>query len=163
MLTFKQVLQKLSPMTEENKKITDRNIESMQPRDATNLWHGIRDGLKLFKNDANDEYGKPERIPALMVLTDGCPNHMYVVLILFIKRIQTLTCKIRCPTQGYVPKLRSMGKLPAIINTFGFGYNLRSGLLKSIAEIGGGNYSFIPDAGMVVSHSLSLKSPTSNS
>lgn len=35
------------------------------------------------------------------------------------------------------------------IHTFGFGYNLRSGLLKSIAEIGGGNYGFIPDAGMI--------------
>jgi hypothetical protein len=42
-----------------------------------------------------------------------------------------------------------MGPLPASIHTFGFGYSLRSGLLKSIAEIGGGNYAFIPDAGMI--------------
>lgn len=42
-----------------------------------------------------------------------------------------------------------MGPLPATLHTFGFGYHLRSGLLKSIAEIGGGNYSFIPDAGMI--------------
>lgn len=48
----------------------------MQPKDATNLWHGIRDGLKLFKDDEYNE--KPKRIPALMVLTDGCPNHMFV-------------------------------------------------------------------------------------
>ena len=39
--------------------------------------------------------------------------------------------------------------LPASIHTFGFGYQLRSGLLRSIAEIGAGNYAFIPDAGMV--------------
>lgn len=39
--------------------------------------------------------------------------------------------------------------LPATIHTFGFGYNLRSGLLKSIAEIGGGHFAFIPDSGMV--------------
>lgn len=50
---------------------------------------------------------------------------------------------------GYVPKLRSMGTLPATLHTFGFGYHLRSGLLKSIAEIGSGNYAFIPDAGMI--------------
>jgi hypothetical protein len=43
-----------------------------------------------------------------------------------------------------------MEQLPATIHTFGFGYSLRSGLLKSIAEIGGGTYSFIPDAGMIV-------------
>ncbi|KAM7190240.1 hint domain containing protein [Rhypophila sp. PSN 637] len=122
------VLQKLLPMTAENKVKTDEKIESMIPKEATNLWHGIRDGLKLF-NDV-DSTDMPKRIPALMVLTDGCPNHM-------------------CPVQGYVPKLRGMGELPAIINTFGFGYNLRSGLLKSIAEVSGGSYAFIPDAGMV--------------
>lgn len=55
----------------------------------------------------------------------------------------------RCPPQGYVPKLRKMLPLPAAISTFGFGYNLSSGLLKSIAEIGGGSYAFIPDAGMI--------------
>ena len=39
--------------------------------------------------------------------------------------------------------------LPTSIYTFGFGYNLNSGLLKSIAEVGFGNYAFIPDAGMI--------------
>ena len=57
---------------------------------------------------------------------------------------------IRCPPQGYIPKLRSMGQLPAPIYTFGFGNGLRSGLLKSIAEFTGGNYAFIPDPGMIV-------------
>ncbi|KAM7186807.1 Hint domain containing protein [Naviculisporaceae sp. PSN 640] len=122
------ILQRLVPMTEERKKQTEEVIESMQPKDATNLWHAIRDGIDLFVHDRYHE--NPKRIPALMVLTDGCPNHM-------------------CPTQGYVPKLKSNGKLPIIINTFGFGYSLRSGLLKSIAEVGGGSYAFIPDAGMV--------------
>lgn len=56
---------------------------------------------------------------------------------------------LRNPAAGFVPKLRAMGQLPASIHTFGFGYHLRSGLLKSIAEIGGGNYAFIPDAGMI--------------
>ncbi|KAJ0326853.1 hypothetical protein COL5a_006402 [Colletotrichum fioriniae] len=46
-------------------------------------------------------------------------------------------------------KLLKDERLPASIHTFGFGYNLRSGLLKSIAEEGGGNYSFIPDSGMI--------------
>lgn len=46
--------------------------------------------------------------------------------------------------------MSAMEKLPASIHTFGFGYDLRSGLLKSIAEMGGGNYAFIPDAGMIV-------------
>ena len=57
----------------------------------------------------------------------------------------------QCPPQGYVPKLRQMMPLSAPIHTFGFGYRLRSGLLKSIADIGGGSYNFIPDSSMLVS------------
>ena len=111
-----------------NKAATLKKIKGMEPQDMTNLWHGIRDGLELFKGTK----GETGRVPALLVLTDGMPNHM-------------------CPQQGYVPKLQAMEPLPATIHTFGFGYSLKSGLLKSIAEVGGGNYSFIPDAGMIVS------------
>lgn len=50
---------------------------------------------------------------------------------------------------GYIPKMRTMPPFPATISTFGFGYSLQSGLLKSIAEIGGSSYAFIPDAGMI--------------
>ncbi|KAL1836551.1 hypothetical protein VTJ49DRAFT_5028 [Mycothermus thermophilus] len=127
--TRTEMLQRLTPMTEENKAETRRRIKNMQTQCATNLWHGITDGLKLFRNVAG-QAKPPGRVPALLVLTDGVPNHM-------------------CPRQGYVPKLRGMQPLPASIHTFGFGYSLRSGLLKSIAEIGGGSYNFIPDAGMI--------------
>lgn len=109
-----------------NKKKAKANIMNMVTRDCTNLWHGLLEGIKLFKNDSNSS----GRVPAVMVLTDGMPNHME-------------------PPQGYVPKIRSMGQLPATIHTFGFGFDIRSGLLKSIAEVGGGNYAFIPDAGMI--------------
>lgn len=119
-------------MTDENKVDTLKKIQSMQPTDITNLWHGIRDGLKLFSDVKDGEPSPSGRVPALLVLTDGEPNHM-------------------CPAQGYARKLLSIEPLPAPIHTFGFGYSLRSGLLKSIAEVGGGNYSFIPDAGMIVS------------
>jgi len=113
-------------MDQANKKKAKENIEKMRTHDVTNLWHGITSGINLFEKDS----ASGGRVSAVMVLTDGMPNHM-------------------CPAQGYVPKLRSMGRLPAIINTFGFGYDLRSGLLKSIAEVSGGNYAFIPDAGMI--------------
>jgi hypothetical protein len=58
---------------------------------------------------------------------------------------------LRVPLQGYVGSIQNMTPLPAAIHTFGFGNDIMSDLLKSIAEVGGGNYSFIPDAGMVVS------------
>lgn len=119
------VLQPLTEMTDANKEAAKAKIEAMEVESCTNLWHGLRDGIKLFKDEANTG-----RVPAVMVLTDGVPNHM-------------------CPPQGYVPALKAMGGIVPSVHTFGFGYMLRSGLLKSIAEFGGGNYAFIPDAGMI--------------
>jgi hypothetical protein len=120
-----KVLQSLTEMTDANKETAKAKIEAMGLENCTNLWHGLRDGIKLFKNEANTG-----RVPAVMVLTDGVPNHM-------------------CPQQGYVPALKAMGAIVPSVHTFGFGYTLRSGLLKSIAEFGAGNYAFIPDAGMI--------------
>ncbi|ROW03091.1 hypothetical protein VMCG_05776 [Cytospora schulzeri] len=120
-----KVLQPLTAMTDENKETAKTKLEAMNLEGCTNLWHGLKDGIKLFKNEETTG-----RVPAVMVLTDGVPNHM-------------------CPPQGYVPALKAMGNIVPSIHTFGFGYTLRSGLLKSIAEFGNGNYSFIPDAGMI--------------
>ncbi|RKL45087.1 hypothetical protein BFJ72_g3737 [Fusarium proliferatum] len=120
-----KVLQPLIPMNKENKARSLKNVRSMKPLDATNLWQGLLDSIKLFNTGESST-----NVPAIMILTDGMPNHMN-------------------PAAGFVPKIRAMGPLPASIHTFGFGYSLRSGLLKSIAEIGGGNYAFIPDAGMI--------------
>ncbi|TRX94246.1 hypothetical protein FHL15_004713 [Xylaria flabelliformis] len=119
------IVLELVPMTERRKKEANSRIDRIRAKGQTNLWSGIRTGLELFQSG-----GAHGGVPALMVLTDGQPNHM-------------------CPQQGYVSRLRSLGPLPAIINTFGFGYAIRSGLLKSIAEISNGNYAFIPDAGMI--------------
>jgi Mg-chelatase subunit ChlD len=61
-------------MATANKTIATRNIENMRPLDCTNLWHGIREGIKLFPASQDG------RVPAIMVLTDGQPNHMQVAL-----------------------------------------------------------------------------------
>lgn len=65
-----------------------------------------------------------------------------------------------CPEQGYVPKLRSIFatryqtmRIP-IINTFGFGYIIRSGLLQGISELTNGAFAFIPEAGMLGTYSV---------
>jgi uncharacterized protein YegL len=114
--TDAKVVQRLMYMTRENKKLALDNINALQSDSMTNLWHGILESIKVFDGDERSNC-----VPAIMVLTDGLPNHM-------------------CPSQGYVRKIRSYGKLPASLHTFGFGFSLRSGLLKSITEIGGGNY-----------------------
>ncbi|KAI0145422.1 U-box domain-containing protein [Xylariaceae sp. FL1272] len=120
-----KVVQTLTPMGNLQKKQTTVEINELAPQNMTNLWAGIQAGLRLF--EAERDTG---RVPSLLVLTDGMPNYMN-------------------PAQGYVPKLQPQGPLPAQIHTFGFGYEIQSGLLKSIAEAGSGNYSFIPDSGMI--------------
>lgn len=57
-------------MTMTNKNITKKMIQEIKTRDITNLWGGIKAGLNLFDSD-----GATGNIPALMVLTDGLPNH----------------------------------------------------------------------------------------
>ncbi|KAE9979884.1 hypothetical protein EG328_000642 [Venturia inaequalis] len=122
--TEARVVQNLLPMTKKNKKEAWALVGKLQVESMTNLWHGILNGIKLFDDDE-----RKNTAAAVMILTDGMPNHM-------------------CPVQGYIPKLRQR-TLPASLHTFGFGYSLKSGLLKSIAEMGQGNYAFIPDAGMI--------------
>lgn len=68
-----KVVQTLTPMTDASKAKARQNVKKMATRDATNLWHGLQDGLKLFDGaDARTATA----VPAVMVLTDGMPNHM---------------------------------------------------------------------------------------
>lgn len=64
-------MQKLIPMTAANKKSARKKIGSMKTCGITNLWGGIREGLGLF-----DSVPAVGNVPAVMVLTDGIPNHM---------------------------------------------------------------------------------------
>lgn len=119
------VIQELTAMTDANKVTAEKNIKKMKTEAATNLWAGLKKGIRTLNCEENTG-----RVPAVLVLTDGMPNHM-------------------CPHGGYVPALRALDGIIPTIHTFGFGYHLRSGLLKSVAEYGRGNYAFICDAGMI--------------
>lgn len=68
------VLQPLVRMTNANKERVRKNIKKMCPLDVTNLWQGLLEGIKLFKDLESSN------VPAVMILTDGMPNHMYVLL-----------------------------------------------------------------------------------
>jgi hypothetical protein len=66
-----KVVQRLTTMTAANKETARKRIKDLQPTDATNLWGGIRSGLDLFKESRTSN-----NVAAIMVLTDGQPNHM---------------------------------------------------------------------------------------
>ncbi|SPO07478.1 uncharacterized protein DNG_10172 [Cephalotrichum gorgonifer] len=123
--TRAKVVQTLEAVTPAHKSACRESILALRPVSMTNLWQGITKGLSLF-----EEGGETGRNPALLVLTDGMPNS-------------------GCPPQGYVPKLLQRESLPAAIHTFGFGHDLQSGLLKSIADVAGGSFAYIPDSSML--------------
>jgi Mg-chelatase subunit ChlD len=66
-----RVLQPLLPMNKDNKARAIKNVKSMQPLDATNLWQGMLEAIKQFKTEESST-----NVPAIMILTDGMPNHM---------------------------------------------------------------------------------------
>lgn len=115
-------------MNTENKNFAKERILSMQPDSCTYLWSGIRLALHQFSSD-------PDMTAALMVLTDGQPN-------------EPLSNGIIAAMRRWC-KGRGLERMPVPIHTFGFGYNLKGGLLQSISGFGGGDYSFVPDASML--------------
>jgi Mg-chelatase subunit ChlD len=69
--TDARVVQNLLPMTKKNKEGTWERVEKLQVESMTNLWHGILKGIKLFDDDE-----RTNTAAAVMILTDGMPNHM---------------------------------------------------------------------------------------
>ena len=109
-------------LTDANRAKILLELEKLQPEDNTEIWKGIKTALDMFK-PYETEF---TRVRATMVLTDGEPSD-----------------------HGQLYKLNSYGKLPCILNTYGFTYNLDSELLSNLAKIGNGYYGFIPDASFI--------------
>lgn len=74
--TDARVVQNLLPMTKKNKKEAWERVNHLQVESMTNLWHGVLNGIKLFDDDE-----RKTTAAAVMILTDGMPNHMWVAAI----------------------------------------------------------------------------------
>ncbi|KAJ3072788.1 hypothetical protein HDU98_002948 [Podochytrium sp. JEL0797] len=124
----------MSVITLSEKENVMRKVDSLVTTGSTNIWGGLDLALDTMKECVQD-CGGDEGVSAILLFTDGQPN-------------------IR-PPAGELAMLQSRkmkkfsGQLPCIINTFGFGYNLDSELLNSLAVCGNGSFAFIPDAGFV--------------
>ncbi len=126
----------LNFMTSENRQSAIDSVSTLFPSGGTNLWDGLLRSLELLQNRTTSGTSSNCAVGTIILLTDGIPTATYT------------------PPRGILPSLKKFadglgGHLPGIINTFGFGYNLESILLKDIAEEGDGMYAFIPDAGFV--------------
>lgn len=72
-----RVLLMLTPMTPANKAKAQRIIEQLEPLSVTNLWKGLTAAIELFSPESGSTC-----VPSIMLLTDGLPNYMQVVLVL---------------------------------------------------------------------------------
>jgi hypothetical protein len=106
-------------MDADGKESASNLLKKLEPYGPTNLWDGLRVGMETLNHQK-----QPMRLSSILLLTDGVPN------------IE--------PPRGHIKTLRnyakniSHGKLPAVINTFGFGYELDSKLLSALAIEGEG-------------------------
>jgi len=85
-------------MDADNKKFMGAVIDCMKEEDQTNLWHGLMEGVKLFGDGANTG-----RVPAIMLLTDGCPNHMLVRPSLSLRGVRILMDSSGSPHKDISP------------------------------------------------------------
>jgi len=118
----------LTHMDAKGKSKAEEELDKLDSDGQTNLWAGLHTGLEILRTST-----KKGRLAAVLLLTDGQPNVE--------------------PPRGHIPMLQKYKdehkQLSCTINTFGFGYNLDSQLLKDLAVEGNGTYSFIPDSGFV--------------
>lgn len=95
-------------------------LKSLDTEGSTNIWAGLKMALDQLEDGGT-----------IMLLTDGCPN-------------------IRPPRGEHAMLQKELDNhTDVVINTFGFGYNLDSELLRTLSNETLGSYSFIPTVGEV--------------
>jgi len=119
----------LTIMDAQGRTSTQGQLDTLAAGGMTNLWDGLKMGIETLKKGY-----QAGRLQHVMLFTDGLPNFS--------------------PPRGIIPMIKKMkdkegGRLPCSVNTFGFGYELDSKLLSELAIEGEGQYSFIPDAGLI--------------
>jgi len=113
-------------------------VEMLKPGGSTNIWAGLHQGLESLRTAppvpaVGGQVGSGVRKRSVLLLTDGQPTDS--------------------PPKGEEESLRSYFEtypdFTCQVNTFGFGYSLKSKLLADISRRGNGTFSFIPDAKIV--------------
>ncbi len=116
-------------VTKENKVLIDKMLDELKPLNTTNIWDGIKSSLDILKSKS-----PKNRMKGVFLLTDGVPN------------IE--------PSRGHEYVLEKYYKdnpdFNCMINSYGFGYQLKSDLLQNISSISGGDgFAFIPDSSLL--------------
>eukprot|EP01065_Artemidia_motanka_P007057 TRINITY_DN1346_c0_g1_i2.p1 TRINITY_DN1346_c0_g1~~TRINITY_DN1346_c0_g1_i2.p1 ORF type:complete len:840 (+),score=279.14 TRINITY_DN1346_c0_g1_i2:61-2580(+) len=113
-------------MDDPGRRVVERTLDRFAPQSQTNLWGGLELGLKSVGTPA------PGRQVQVMLLTDGLTNEG--------------------PEPDSMLALLQQARaesLLATVNTFAFGCNTETAVLRRISEETGGAYAYIPDSAMV--------------
>ena len=110
------------PMNEANVERALQLIDAMQANGSTNLWDGLLRGLNIVQRSS-------DHMPAtIALLTDGRPDQGCDGIADFAKWLQ------------------QSRRLPFELVTFGYGSNLMVNVLFELAQLGNGNYIWIPSS-----------------
>eukprot|EP00184_Porphyridium_aerugineum_P006135 CAMPEP_0184699730 /NCGR_PEP_ID=MMETSP0313-20130426/5885_1 /TAXON_ID=2792 /ORGANISM="Porphyridium aerugineum, Strain SAG 1380-2" /LENGTH=871 /DNA_ID=CAMNT_0027158855 /DNA_START=81 /DNA_END=2696 /DNA_ORIENTATION=+ len=132
--TFASVFEPLKFMNAHNQKTLIEKLRTLEPEDSTNIWDGLRLSIDSISGLSADQL--KDKNVHIYLLTDGennvsPPGEMHEVTMNYIKR--------KCPA-GMNP----------VVSTFGYGSDLDSDMLYSVADAcNGGVFGFIPDASLV--------------
>lgn len=118
------VILPLTKMTPARKEEVKELVTFIQSGGQTNLWNGLKMGYAELAKSVNSNPGY------ILLLTDGRPNIN--------------------PPRGHISMFNKMlDDTPSmkniVLNCFGLGCNMDSGLLDSLSGIGNGAYYFIPN------------------
>lgn len=122
-----------------DKDVLREQINKIKIEGMTNIWAGLMLGMEEIRKNPGSL-----RNQSVILLTDGLPNVS--------------------PPSGEVKTFKKFLKTNSslrdsfTLHTCGFGYQLDSKMLKDLANIGSGSYSFIPDIGMVGTIFINLMS-----
>jgi hypothetical protein len=117
----------MTKMNENGKNIAKIVIKKLEAGGTTNIYDGLKKSFELLKTITNDNNN------SIVLLTDGVSS--------------------TDPPNGILETLKrtfnNIDLKPFSLNTFGFGYDINSILLRDIANNYNGIFGFIPDCSMV--------------
>ncbi|CAJ1955831.1 unnamed protein product [Cylindrotheca closterium] len=113
------VLLPFTKMTAENKPSALRLLETLEPTGKSNLWGGLLQAIKTATGKAAE----------ILVLTDSVPD----------------IHPPRGEAESFIRLKQKHLQWRCRLSTFGFGYNIDSRLLYSLASEGDGQFCFLPD------------------
>jgi Mg-chelatase subunit ChlD len=121
-----EVINELTPMTQENKTDLLKNIDNLYAYGGTNIYPALEKALDLIAHD----YSTGERIASIILLSDGQDNYSYNSLLSRFENLLETTNKTN---------------YAFTLHTFGYGEDHDEEIMLNLAKIQSGSFLFVND------------------